>query len=219
MWCNPEDVRKILGIEPEDESDEKLKYFIRDAQREILDRIAIYEEHDKLEGSIDGWNTTFSYHQKYIADSNFDYEPDMRVYAWSNGTILGRLVIDTIDYDNQKVILYAAPSTNCTSITASYYYYPKYINTTRLRRVTALLAAYYYALSEYLLIPEQWFHGAYRFRFDKAFDVLYDRFETELSNLLRKEHYTGTFGTVEFYYGTIKVGKGVIENEYEADYI
>ncbi len=218
MWCNPEDVRRILGLENE-VPDYKLEHFIEDAQREVLDRIAIYEEADKLDGSIDSWNTTFTYHHKYIADSNFDYEPDMRVYAWSNGTILGRLVIDTIDYDNQKVILYAAPSTNCTSITASYYYYPKYINTVRLRRVTALLAAYYYVLSEYLLIPEQWFHGAYRFRFDKAFDSLYDEFERELSNILRKEHYKGEFGTIEMFTGTIKTAKKVVEDEYEVDYI
>ena len=218
MWCNPEDVRKILGLENE-VPDYKLEHFIEDAQREVLDRIAIYVEADKLDGSIDSWNTTFTYHHKYIADSNFDYEPDMRVYAWKDGTILGRLVIDTIDYDNQKVILYAAPSTNCTSITASYYYYPKYINTVRLRRVTALLAAYYYVLSEYLLIPEQWFHGAYRFRFDKAFDSLYDEFERELSNILRKEHYKGEFGTIEMFTGTIKTAKKVVEDEYEVDHI
>ena len=218
MWCNPEDVRKILGLENE-VPDYKLEHFIEDAQREVLDRIAIYVEADKLDGSIDSWNTTFAYHHKYIADSNFDYEPDMRVYAWKDGTILGRLVIDTIDYDNQKVILYAAPSTNCTSITASYYYYPKYINTVRLRRVTALLAAYYYVLSEYLLIPEQWFHGAYRFRFDKAFDSLYDEFERELSNILRKEHYKGEFGTIEMFTGTIKTAKKVVEDEYEVDHI
>ena len=218
MWCNPEDVRRVLGLENE-VPDYKLEHFIEDAQREILDRIAIYEEADKLDGSINSWNTTFTYHHKYIADSNFDYEPDMRVYAWRKGTILGRLVVDTIDYDNQKVILYAAPSTNCTSITASYYYYPKYINTVRLRRVTALLAAYYYVLSEYLLIPEQWFHGAYRFRFDKAFDSIYNEFERELSNILRKEHYKGEFGTIEMFSGTIKTGKKVVEDEYEVDHI
>jgi len=203
MWCKPIDVLRVLGLKEEEIFKDDVEYFIEDAQREVLNRISILKEHDSLTGSINGVNTTFSYTHQYIADNDFDYNPDMTVYLWSNGTITGTLAISTIDIDNKHVIVTSAPTSG--SLTATYYYYPNYVSTIRLKRVTSLLAGYYYILSEYLLIPEQWFHGAYRFRWDKTFNKLLDEYEREINNILRREHYTDQFKEVSTYKAEIQV--------------
>jgi hypothetical protein len=76
-----------------------------------------------------------------------------------------------------------------------------------LSRVTGLLAAYYYALAEFALVPEQWFHGAYRFTFEKQFNRLLEEYYREIETLKRKETRVGTFGPIEYYPATVYVGK------------
>jgi hypothetical protein len=207
MWTNPEVVRRILGLTVEEAPDEDLIYYIEDAQRDVFDQITEYHEHDRLEGAINGVNRTFRYHYPFLADSNFDGEPDMKVYVWVGNTIAGQAIITTIDTLNNLVYLYAAPSSNASQVTACYYTYPSRIDANRLSRITGLLAAYYYALAEFALVPEQWFHGAYRFTFEKQFDRLLEEYYREIETLKRKETRIGTFGAAEYYPATLTVAK------------
>jgi hypothetical protein len=207
MWTSPDIVRRILGLTVEEASDEDLNYYIEDAQRDVFDQITEYHEHDRLEGSINGVNVAFKFHYSYVADSNFDNSPDMKVYVWVGNTIAGQALVTTIDTLNNIVYLYAAPSSNASQVTACYYSYPSKIDTNRLSRVTGLLAAYYYALAEFALVPEQWFHGAYRFTFEKQFNRLLDEYYREIETLKRRESRIGTFGPVEYYSATVSVSR------------
>jgi hypothetical protein len=212
MWTNAEIVRKILGLTVEEVSDDDLEYYIEDAQRDVFNQITEYHEHDRLIGSIDGRNTVYKFNYPYLADSDFDGIPDIKVYVWVKDSIAGQALVTTIDLLNNRVTLYAAPSSNASQVTACYYTYPSLIDTNRLPRITGLLAAYYYAMSEFALIPEQWFHGAYRFTFEKQFNRLLDEYYREIQTLIRREHKMGTFGVVEYYPATVVMGS--VPSEY-----
>ena len=203
-YTNPEHVRRILGLTVDDVSDSDLESFIEEAQKEVLDQIAIYMFEDTLSGKINGSNTTFKTSYAPIADSNFDLKVDvndLEVYAWGEaGSIDTRIKwsLSTIYPDYGTIVLSSAPDSTYDVITATYYYYPnRHIKLNRIPRATALLAGYYYILSEMLLIPEQWMHGAYRFRHARPYQVLLDEYYREINIILGREHVKEEHGEVE----------------------
>lgn len=199
MWCNPEDVRLVLGVEDEEVTDEKLEEFIKQAQVAVLDQISV-EVSDKLDGVVNGVNREFKFHYKHIIDSDFDNEVDMKVYGVVNGEIVKEYPVSSINILNRTVVLSTAPRTDEAEVViAKYRVTPNQVSKVRLTRATALLAAYYYSLAEFLLIPEQWFHGAYRFRFDKNFDKLFNEFLREIEGIIGKVDYVDKLSKIESY--------------------
>jgi len=198
MYTNPEEVRSILGLKIEDVSDVDLDRFISQAQYEFLKSITLEIRNDMLKGKIDGKNTTFSTHYSPIADRNYDLTVnslDITVYKWKDNTKT-RVKVSSIDMFTGTIVLAEAVSKDYDYLTADYLYYPfERVFFKLFSRCTALLAGYYWVLSEYLLIPEQWYHGAYRFRLREPHLYLLEEYHRLLEIVIgrisyREEHDT-----------------------------
>ena len=203
-WCNPQQVRKVIGLTPDDVRDEDLYQYIEDAQRDVRDQIAVYQYQEELKGKIDGENTTFSTSFSPIADADFDLDvdtSDVEVWKWGDKDSIDTketVTVSTIYPDEGKIVLSSPPASTYDCVVCNYYYYPRKIDTNRLPRVTALLAGYYYIMSEMLLIPEQWMHGAYRFRHARPYTLLLDEYYRELESLIGRRHVKEEHSTVSF---------------------
>uniref|UniRef100_A0A6H1ZKH4 Uncharacterized protein n=1 Tax=viral metagenome TaxID=1070528 RepID=A0A6H1ZKH4_9ZZZZ len=193
-WTTPQEVRKVIGLGADDVSDEDLDYYIGKAQKELLDQLCVFEYEDKLVGNIDGVNITFNTHYAPIADRNFDLVVntlDVEVYKWGHYGLMdtkSTVPISTVYPDKGIIVLGSAPGNTIEVVTATYYSFPRQLILDRLPTVTALLAGYHYIRSEVLLLPQQWFHGSYRFiRGTPAEDILLEYYRN-LDILLGREH-------------------------------
>ena len=190
MLISPEDVRKVIGVSPEDASDLDIEPYIEKAQRELLNDIAIQVIDNTLSGSINGINTTFSLSHGNIADSNFDGTVDandITVYAWgeiNEPATKVKMTVSSLDAYYGKVYMASAPANTFDILTADYYYYPRKIDTNLMKDACAFLAGYYYVLKEYLLIPDAISHGALRIRHGKPYMMLLDEYYRIIDKLL-----------------------------------
>jgi hypothetical protein len=204
MWTQPDRVRKYIGLDASDVSDEDLSDYITKAQEELFDQISVYAFEEVMSGDIDGSNTTFTVSNPYIADSNFDLVADsldVEVYKWGTyGSIdtMSTIGVSTIYPDRGLIVLNTPPESTIEAVTCSYYFYPRKLNLNRLEDVTALLAAYYYVRTEMLLVPKQWMHGAYRFIKGTPAEELLQEYYRNLEILLGRMHKKKVHGEVEF---------------------
>lgn len=211
MWSDPESVRKIIGLSVDDASDQELEFYIDMAQKEIRDHISVYVFEDDLTGVIDGVNTTFSTRYYPIADSNFDLvvdHSDIEVYKWGDSNCIDTretVSVSTLYWDKGLIILSDPPANTYDVVRCSYYYYPRKFDLSRLRRITALLAGYYYIRSELLLVPKTWAHGAYRFAKGEAVRDLLDDYYRELENIIGRDHVKKEHDTLRFLREDVKV--------------
>jgi len=127
---------------------------------------------------------------------------DVEVYGWTDGddpTTRSSLSVSTVLSEYGTIVLNSAPSSIYEKITASYYYLPVEIKLDHLKDLTAVLAAYYYAMAEFVLVPKQWMHGAYRYIQDRDYKELYDEYEKKkirlLGRLHKKEEHEGMSGS------------------------
>jgi len=201
--CNPEDVRKKIGLSVDEAPDETLYSHIDEAQKDLLRDVANLIEDEVLSGSIDGSNNTFSTAEVYIADRNFDNTvtaSDVYVYAWTNSEdpyTKSSVAVSTVYSNNGKVVLTTAPSTSVTQITADYYHYTSPIDKGLMQEACAYLAAYYFAQREILLMPQQWMHGAYRFMKSSEYKSLLTEYYKKVDRLTGVASYRGEHGSVE----------------------
>ena len=194
-WTTPEEVRKELGLKMEDVSDEDLAYYIEKAQRNLLSDIAVYRFEEAMIGSIDGVNCTFQTRYSPIADSNFDgvvNPQDIIVAKWgdiNNFSTRSTIQVSSIDPVFGIVVLASPPEATVQAVTCTYYYLPNpKITFEHLRRLSSILAAYYYVRSEMLLVPDSWAHGAYRFTKGTPAEELLNEYYRELSKVRGREH-------------------------------
>ncbi len=89
-----------------------------------------------------------------------------------------------------KIILESPPPSTIDCVVCTYYYYPKEVNLDLVSKACAVLAGYKYILAEYLLIPEQWYQGAMRFKHARPYQVLLEEYY-RLLDLITKYHTKG----------------------------
>jgi len=198
MWTTPDKVRSLLGLSVSDVEDRVLNKYIEDAQKEMLRQIALYARGDTLSGNINGTNTTFTTSYAPIADSNFDLvvdKNDITVYGMTDtsdpfSTV--SLTVSSIDAYTGKIVMSSAPSSDYEALVAYYYYYPCTIDSNLIPTACAYLAGYKYVLAEYLLIPAQFYHGAYRFKLGEPWTLLRQEYEKLIDLILSYPAVKGT---------------------------
>jgi len=197
MLTTPDRVREYMGLTSSEAPDSQLNDYIERAQREFLNDVAIYVRDDTLTGNIDGLNCTFLLTYPHVADRNFDGTVDVNditVYKWGKAGSLDlreEVAVSTFYPEYGVVILSEAPASTYDVITATYYYYPREIDHDLVPEAVACLAAFYYVMREYLLIPERLSHGAYRFSHARPYMVLLDQYYRIRDILLGKLHTKG----------------------------
>jgi len=194
MWTNAEEVRKIIGLKVDDVTDQELEFYIDMAQKEIRDQISVYVFEEDLSGNVDGSNTTFTTKYSPIADSNFDLKvnaSDIEIYKWGDSSSFDTretVSVSTLYWDRGMIILSEAPASTYDVVRCNYYYYPRIFDLNRLKKITALLAGYYYIRSELLLVPKTWAHGAYRFAKGEPLEQLLNDYYRELESIIGRDH-------------------------------
>jgi len=180
--ANPMSVRKYTGLDSEDVTNENLKFYIEQANTVVFEDVAVQVIDEHLSGDIDGSNTTFSTHHKYIADTDFDCSNssvDVTVYKWGTENSLStreECVVSSINPEEGKIYLKTAPAATYDVLTVNYYYYKNRPVWHTLKRAADIWAAYEYILSEYLLIPTSLRRGALSWRHVKPYKDLYERY-------------------------------------------
>jgi len=203
-YSNPEEVRKRIGLKSGDVPDDDIIPFLGDAQKEVLDQIAIYQFDEDTTGDIDGVNTTFTLKHYPIADSNFDRlvnTADVEVYKWGDKDTIETketVTVSTLYPDQGIMILSSAPASTYDIVVASYWYYPRHIKLNRIHKVVALLAGYYYVRSELLLLPRRWAQGAYRFESGTPAEDLLKEYYRALELVVGREHIKQEHGDISF---------------------
>ena len=125
----------------------------------------------------------------YVVD-----EKDIEVYKWGEtGSLDLRETVSLSSFDPVygKVVLSEAPASTYDVVTATYYYYPREIDENLIPEAVACLAAFYYVMREFLLIPERLSHGAYRFSHARPYMVLLDQYYRIRDIMLGKIHTKG----------------------------
>jgi len=194
MYCTEDDVRRVLGLDIDDVSDETLKKYIEDAQKDVLNDMSKHIIDDELVGNINGSNTTFELTHKFMADSNYDgsiNSLDVTVYRWGTSGSLDTRVestVSTIYPEYGTLVLTAAPASTFSEVTATYYYYPSYVDISMISKPCAIQAAYQYFGREVLFWPENWMHGAYRFRLnpERMMKWLENEYQKSLTRIMGK---------------------------------
>jgi len=185
----PDNVRKRLGLTPDEAPDEVVYEYISTAQKDVRKDLAFFQFDDTLSGNINGVNTTFSTCNSFIADMNYDNivnNSDIEVYGWTISDDPGTRVtisLSTIYPEYGKVVTNSAPS-GLAKITARYYYYDTYVDSELIPEACADLAAYLYAGRELLLMPRQWMFGAYRFIKSVEYKELLESYYGNLDKIL-----------------------------------
>jgi hypothetical protein len=204
LWTTPAKVREIIGLSEEDAPDELLNQYIDRAQRDMFNDISIRVKDEELVGSINGENTTFSFSHYPLCDWNFDNivdENDIKVYKWGKrGSIELKeyCPVSSIDDSYGKVYLASAPASTYEVVTADYYYVnTDVVRTEDIRNACSFLAAYYYVLGEYLLVPLTISHGGYRLTIDKPYDLLRKEYEKAIDRILQRPYRKGEHEDIE----------------------
>lgn len=200
MWCTEEQVRRKLGLRNEEVTDVEITSYITDAQKDMRGDLAYEVSDDTLEGNLS--ETTFTTTYVNIADRNFDLKinnSDITVYGWVDDTDPASrtiLTVSTIYPEYGKVVLVSAPS-NYTKITADYFYTSSPTDLTLYPDACAYLAAFYYGMSEIVLMPKQWMHGAYRFLKTEDLPILESEYHKKLIRLRKNVHDVAEMDDVE----------------------
>lgn len=203
--ADPRSVRKYTGLDPEDVTNENLKFYIEQADTVVFEDVAIQVINETLSGDINGTNSTFNTRHKHIADTNFDCSNsavDVTVYGWGKAGSLDTRKewgVSSINADEGKIYLSSVPASTYDCMTVDYYYYKNKPVWHSLRRAANMWAAYEFILAEYLLIPTSLRRGALSWRHVKPYKDLHERYLEEIirfnkSLTTKKEHPYPTMG-------------------------
>lgn len=203
--ADPRSVRKYTGLDPEDVTDENLKFYIEQANTVVFEDVAVQVIDERLSGDINGSNTIFTTNYKHIADRDFDCvnsSIDVTVYKWGTAGSLStrsECTISSINAEEGKIYFKTAPASTYDVITINYYYYKNRPVWHTLRRAANLWAAYEYILAEYLLIPTSLRRGALSWRHVKPYKDLYERYLDAINRFnkhltTKKKHSYPTMG-------------------------
>jgi len=193
-YCTEDDVRKRLHLKPGRADDEELRYWISEAQLELLRDISIEVIDERADGNINGSNTTFSVDYKPLADIDYDgtiNANDVEVYAWGDRddpTTKSSLTVSTIYPSYGTIVLSSAPASTFDQVTVNYRYYPNTINFSLAKVATRELTAYKFVLAKYLLIPERLAHGPVRYTFGRPAEKIYREYRRILNLMITKPY-------------------------------
>jgi len=195
-YCTEDDVRKILNLKPGRADDEELRYWIDEAQLDLVRDISIEVLDEVADGNIDGSNTTFSVDNYPIADIDYNSSidgSDMTAYLWTDSNEPSTKVeatVSTVYPMYGSIVLSAAPASTYDKLTVDYRYYTNTINFTLAKYATRALAGFKFVLAKYLLIPERLAHGPVRYSFGRPSKKLYDEYLRVLNLMLTKPFLT-----------------------------
>ena len=204
-YCTEEDVRMGLHLKPDRADDEELRYWINEAQLELLRDISLSVQDEEVGGDINGSNTTFTVSHYPIADTDFDKavgSNDVTVYGWVDGNepaTKTELTVSTIYVNYGTIVLSSAPSSTYDQITMDYRYYPNTINFDLAARATRELAAFKFVFTKYLLIPERLAHGPIRYTFGKPYNRLYNEYKRLVHLMITKPYVIQTKEAVKLF--------------------
>lgn len=178
-----EDIRTIIGLDYNEAPDEEIEPHIEISIKECLGENAIRVLDEEISGTIDGINNKFTTAHSFIADSNFDGvidSSDIDVYGWldySDPLTKVKLDVQSVDGRYGIIVLTTSPDESFKKITCDYWYYREYPDPTLMKNACAVLCAYKFVLSYYLLIPIWLSHGALRYRIERPYEQLRIEYE------------------------------------------
>ena len=187
MYTNPQDVRDLLGVDPETAEDSLLEEFIENAMVYVREYIQIPVIDEEL--PFDGTQSTFSTKFKYWADISGDTSIstlDFKVYGWTDAKDpTSRVVLTVSKFDPLRgfLVLSSPPSTSVYQrLTIDYSYYTKAINWDLLSLATAWKAAELWVKREEFLVPDTWSLGGLRISRRRPWEY----FEVEFNRAIDK---------------------------------
>jgi len=168
-YTTPEDVRDLIGLDPEDAPDNILEDFIEKAQYVVLHHIQTSVRDEVV--TLDTTGNTFSVKNPFIADTNFDEainSLDVHVYGWvdsSNPISKAELTISTILPDYGFIVITGGTvNLSYEQVTVDYSYYTCDLDWNLLEMATAYYAGMLYVAKEECLVPEDVVIGNIRLR-------------------------------------------------------
>jgi len=195
-YCTEDDVRKILNLKTDRADDEELRYWIDEAQLDLVRDISVEILDEVADGNINGSNTTFSVDNYPIADTDYNSSingSDINVFLWGDSeepSTKTEATVSTVYPQYGSIVLSTAPASTWDQITVDYRYYTNTINFTLAKYATRALAGYKFVLAKYLLIPERLAHGPVRYSFGRPSKKLYDEYLRVLNLMLTKPFLT-----------------------------
>ena len=156
VWTDVTDIRLVSGLTTSDISDNDLEDLAELAQKEVLLQTnikTIREEVKYLDetrtNDIDGSNTTYyvsNWRGTYLSDANFDLTTDISdvdVFSVSGDGTESSLTVNSITYDEGKLVLSIAQNNVDLYITYSYNYFNPVTPDPNLKLATEYLASAY----------------------------------------------------------------------------
>jgi len=196
-YCTVSDVRDLTDITSSDISDTELSSLIDLATQMIIKDITIPVVGEKLSGSINGTNTTFSTSYYPIADINGDKTvdgSDVTVYLWtdsSDPSTKSTISVETIYPNEGKIVLSSAPSSSVEKITCDYSYtWHDSINWELVKVACVYLTAFLFYVKKYTAIPLSVARGPIRFRWDVKPYVSYLNQYYHVMSLVKSKKYS-----------------------------
>lgn len=181
-YTTPQNIRDILGLEPEDVTDEILDEFIDKAQRVLLHYVQIAVLDETPTGNVDGSNNTFQTIHPFFADIDFDQSIstlDFTIYGWTDEddpSTKKALSVSTFYPTYGMIVLSTAPAATTEKITVDYSYYTQSIDWDLVELATRYYAAKMYVAREMFLVPDQLTIGNIKIRQNQPWERLHNEF-------------------------------------------
>jgi len=203
-YCTALDVRTFTGLSITDASDLDLEDFLDPATKGVVEQITVTKNWEILSTSSDA--PTDFYTEKYpLADvdgdatvgyfDNGDFtiaDEELLVYLWedvADASTKTKATIANVYASEGRIVLDVAPGPDIEAVTANYHYYPNEIDSTLLKRTTALNAGYLYTFTKWVWIPDTYQIGPIRMRnIVPVWEKIYKEYVRSLA-LLQKRQY------------------------------
>lgn len=195
VYIEPEEVRILIGLpsdpaDPNYVSESLISYYLEMAHPLFLDSITVQLRDDRLEGALDGVNTTFRTSKQFIADTDFDFDvdsSDVTVYGWTGDDPTSKEILEVESvYWRDGIIVLSSPPV-CDRVTADYRYYLYEPDHSLFKICVAYLTGWLLYASEYMEIPETQRLGAMTFRYSLTPSQRCRRLYFETLNILRRK--------------------------------
>lgn len=197
VWASTNDVRLLTGLTESDIDTDDLNSLIDIAQKEVLLQInnkvvreSIQYIDETRQNEIDGINKTYyikNWKGNFISDYNYDFSvnaSDVTMYAVDGNGVESEVSIDTVTYDEGKIVVITAQNNMDLYITYVYTYFDPVNPDPSIKLATEYLAGAYTYMRINSSQKKQVKFGnvtitngigkesAYNFLFDKYMDII-----------------------------------------------
>jgi len=190
MYCTPQEIRELLGIEIHDAPDNVLIPFIEKAQEYVKKFIQVQVYDEKMQG----WkgfppNNTFTVQNPYLADTNNDLKVDINdvtCYWWPTDDPFKKekKTPSTLDPLRGIIVFPESFPADYEKATCDYAYYVTAINWDLVKMACIYYASILWVQSELLLAPEAGGIGALRYRGVRPWQYLREEFNRTVELLV-----------------------------------